>query len=232
MIKCIAIDDEPVALEIISDYCKKVPFLNLLATFRNALLALEFIRKNKVDFIFLDINMPDFNGIQFLKSLANKPPVIFTTAYSEFAVESYELSAVDYLLKPIQFERFMQAVNKITVLPNLVQTQQIAIPETDHSVLLKSGTKQYKVNFADILYLEASGNYLIFHTKLTKIMVLMSMAAALEILPELQFVRIHKSFIVSLKHISVIETHQVQINGNQIPVGSVYRELFQNRIST
>ena len=130
-IKCIAIDDEPIALDIISDYIKKIPFLELLTTFRNGLQAIEFLQNNTVDLIFLDINMPEINGIEFFKSLNKKPKVIFTTAYSEFAVESYDLNAVDYLLKPFAFERFLKAINKI-------QTYQDENnnPSKDNSIIL------------------------------------------------------------------------------------------------
>jgi two-component system, LytTR family, response regulator len=224
-IKCIAIDDEPVALDIIRDYVNKIPFLDLLGTYRNALQALEFLQNVKVDLIFLDINMPDINGIQFFKSLKFKPKIIFTTAYPEFAVESYELDAIDYLLKPIEFERFLKAANKVTD-QQALEAHAISNTNANDFIVLKSGTKAYKIDYSDIMFIEGSGNYLTFHTSLSKIMVLMSMNEALQILPESMFVRVHKSFIISLNYVSVIENHQVQIKDRKIPVGSYYRGSF------
>lgn len=225
-IKCIAIDDEPVALDIISDYIKKIPFLELLATFRNGLQAIEFLQNNNVDLIFLDINMPEINGIEFFKSLHKKPKVIFTTAYFEFAVESYELNALDYLLKPIGFERFLKAVNKI----NASQNENNNFLQ-ENSIILKSGSKSYQVNTKEIQYIEGSGNYLTFHLADKKIMVLMSMDEALNILHDSNFARIHKSFIVSLNPIKVIENHQVQINNIIIPIGKYYKESFLKKVN-
>ena len=230
-IKCIAIDDEPVALDIISDYVAKIPFLELIKTYRNALHAIEFLQNNKVDLIFLDINMPEINGIDFFKTLTIKPNVIFTTAYSEFAVESYELNAIDYLMKPIEFNRFLKAVNKIQSSQNLnIDSKSLIQKTSNDSIILKSGSKSYKINTQEILFIEGSGNYLTFHTLDKKLMVLMSMNEALNILPETSFARIHKSFIVALNQIKVIENHQVQINDVKIPIGKYYKESFFNKI--
>lgn len=228
-IKCIAIDDEPVALDIISDYVARIPFLELLNTYRNALTAIEFLQNNRVDLIFLDINMPEINGIDFFKSLNTKPKVIFTTAYSEFAVESYELNATDYLLKPIEFERFLKAVNKINSSQNNDFKNKATEIQKD-SIILKSGSKSYKVKTKDVLLVEGSGNYLTFHTIDKKLMVLMNMNDALNILPEIEFARIHKSYIVSINHISIVENHQIQINGKTIPIGKHYKESFLNKV--
>ncbi len=228
-IKCIAIDDEPVALEIISDYVEKIPFLELLKTYRNALMAIEFMQNNQVDLIFLDINMPEINGIDFFKSLTTNSKVIFTTAYSEFAVESYELNATDYLLKPIEFERFLKAVNKIHSSQNDDLKDKIPEIQKD-SIILKSGSKSYKIKTKDILLVEGSGNYITFHTIDKKLMVLMNMNDALNILPEIEFARIHKSYIVSINHISILEKHQIQINGKNIPIGKYYKESFFNKV--
>ena len=230
-IKCIAIDDEPVALDIISDYITRIPFLELLYTYRNALQAIEFLQNNQVDLIFLDINMPEINGIEFFKSLNTKPKVIFTTAYSEFAVESYELNAVDYLLKPIPFERFLKAINKIqSSQATNIKTDSLPKNNSNNSIILKSGSKSYKIKSEKILYIEGSGNYLTFYTSDKKLMVLMSMNEALSLLPESVFSRIHKSFIVALNHIKVIENHQVHINEVKIPIGKYYKESFFNKV--
>lgn len=228
-IKCIAIDDEPVALDIISDYVGKIPFMELLNTYRNALTAIEFLQNNQVDLIFLDINMPEINGIDFFKSLITKPKVIFTTAYSEFAVESYELNAIDYLLKPIEFDRFLKAVNKIHSSQNIKRKEE-SIENIKDSIILKSGSKSHKINTKEILYIEGSGNYLTFHIVDKKLMVLMSMSDALNLLPEKEFIRIHKSYIVSLSQLKIIENHQVQINEVKLPVGKHYKENFLNKV--
>jgi DNA-binding LytR/AlgR family response regulator len=226
--KCIAIDDEPVALDIITDYIKQTPFIELVGTFRNALQALELLRKTKIDLIFLDINMPNINGIQFLKSLPIKPQVIFTTAYSEHAVESYELNALDYLLKPIEYERFLLAVNK---LPERNELNKRHHEEKDEHIVLKSGNKSYRISYSDIFYIEASGNYVLFYTDKSKIMVLMSLKEVLNILPQNNFIRIHKSFVVALERISFVENHQVTILDKKIPIGNHYRESFQKQFS-
>lgn len=229
-IKCIAIDDEPVALDIISDYITKVPFLELLHTFRNGIQALEFLQNTQVDLIFLDINMPEINGIDFFKSLNTKPKVIFTTAYPEFAVESYELNATDYLLKPIKFDRFLKAVNKVYSVQN-TDSKEISGEISKETIILKSGSKSYKINTSDIFYVEGSGNYLTFHTTDKKIMVLMNMNEALKVLPEQSFARIHKSFIVAVDRIKIIENHQVVINDMKIPIGKYYKESFFNKVN-
>ncbi len=230
-IKCVAIDDEPVALDIISDYISKIPFLELMRTFRNGLQALEFLQNTQVDLIFLDINMPEINGIDFFKSLNTKPKVIFTTAYSEFAVESYELNATDYLLKPIEFNRFLKAVNKVHSSQNAsTDSNKAPVENAKDTIILKSGSKSYKVNTNEIFYVEGSGNYLTFHTTDKKIMVLMNMNEALKILPGQSFARIHKSFIVAIDRIKIIENHQVIINDVKIPIGKYYKESFFNKV--
>ena len=217
---CIAIDDEPKALEVIERYCRKINSVRLLSTFREPLKALEFLAKEKVDLIFLDINMPGVNGLQLLSALLEKPMVIFTTAYTDYAVESYNLRAIDYLLKPITFERFLSSVNKAVELFTLKNK----IPAASDFVLIKSGPQTHKVKVDDILYLEKEGNYLTVFTKEKKILIRENMTDVFDIIPKQGFVRVHKSFIVALKHISTFEVHQVIIGSNKIPVGSSYRE--------
>lgn len=223
MMTCIAIDDEPKALEIIERYIAKSDLVDLKATFRDPVKASEFLSKEKVDLIFLDINMPDINGLKLIETLPAKPMVIFTTAYSNYAVESYELSAIDYLLKPITFERFLTAVNKAS---NQLSLQQKAVSRSEEgeTLIIKSGPFTHQVRTADILYLEKDGNYVTVHLKDKKILVRENMNGVFDLVPANEFVRVHKSFVVALKHITTIEVHQVIVGGTQIPIGSTYRE--------
>ena len=229
MINCIAIDDEPKALEIIERYCQKIDSICLRATFREPVKAIEFLRNEEIDLIFLDINMPDISGIQLIATLAVKPMVIFTTAYSNYAVESYNLNAVDYLLKPITFERFLAAVNKAAdsfALKNKTGTKN-AGPGT---VFIKSGPQTYQVKIAEIFYLQKDGNYITVYLKDKKILIRENMTDIFDIVPEEQFVRVHKSFVVAVRHITMIEVHQLIINGEKIPIGSTYREALRVRL--
>jgi two-component system LytT family response regulator len=226
---CIAIDDEPKALEVIERYCQKSDQVELKATFREPVKAIEFLSSKKIDLVFLDINMPDINGIQLIATLAVKPMVIFTTAYSNYAVESYNLNAIDYLLKPITFERFLAALNKaadLFALKNKTGSKDVG-PDT---VFIKSGPQTYQVKINDILYLEKDGNYITVYLKDKKILIRENMTDIFEIVPEEQFVRVHKSFVVGIRHITMIEVHQLIINGEKIPIGSTYREQLRARL--
>jgi two-component system LytT family response regulator len=232
--RCIVIDDEPFALELIKGYVLKTPFLDLADCFSNPFKALTYLTANSVDLIFLDINMPELSGIQLLKSLPNPPKVIFTTAYPEYGAESYEYNAVDYLLKPVRYERFLKAVNKAVELLSPKKQgagDNQAAPEGRHDILIKSGTQLVKLSTDEILYVEGSGNYMTFHTSGKKIMSLLTMTEVMECLPADMFARIHKSFVVSMKHIELIEKHDVHIHGKAIPIGNTYRELFFARLA-
>jgi len=227
MITCIAIDDEPKALEVIKRYCDKTSLINLKATFREPVKAIEFLQNEKVELIFLDINMPDINGMQLVQTLSPRPLVIFTTAYSHYAVESYDLNALDYLLKPITFERFLMAVNKAaTTLPSK------SSPATDDeaTIFIKSGPQTYQVKVADILYLEKDGNYITVHLKDKQILIRENMSDIFDLVPAAGFVRVHKSYVISIRHITMIEVHQLIINGVKIPIGSTYRESLRARL--
>jgi two-component system LytT family response regulator len=225
-IKCMAIDDEPVALDILKDYIAKVPFLECVGVFRDPLKALDYLRKNSVDLIFLDVNMPDLTGIQFLKTLKKKPLVIFSTAYSEYALESYDYDAVDYLLKPIEFERFVKAANKAC---EMLEVRAKNIPvfagERDH-IFIKSGTNFHKVKTENIFYIKGTGNYVTFVFDQKEILSLMTMTKALEALPKDFFFRIHKSYIINSLHVDLIENEEVRIRGERIPIGESYRQSF------
>ncbi len=214
MITCIAIDDEPKALEVIERYCGKTSQVSLRGCFREPVKAIEFLQREKVDLIFLDINMPDINGIALLQTLSSKPLIIFTTAYSHYAVESYELNALDYLLKPITFERFLIAVNKAAAV----------LSSEENTIFFKSGPQTYQVKVADILYLEKDGNYITVHLIDKQILIRENMSDIFDLVPAAAFVRVHKSFVVAIRHITMIEVHQLLAGGVKIPIGSSYRE--------
>jgi two-component system, LytTR family, response regulator len=217
--KAIAIDDEPIALEIIKAHAAKVPFLELSATFTDAFKALEYLQRESVDLLFLDIKMPDISGIDFFSSLLSKPLVIFTTAYTEHAVTSFELDAVDYLLKPFSLARFIKGCNKAFELYNF---RNMAEP-VDH-LYVKTGYEQIKVLYEDILYLEASGNYVTFVLKDRNILSRLTFNEAISLLPTDKFVRIHRSYIVTVSKIDKVERHQVTINKVNIPIGEAYSQ--------
>jgi two-component system, LytTR family, response regulator len=241
---CIIIEDEPLARNLLSQYVGKISTLQLLKTFSNPLEALDFLRENTVDILFLDVQMPELTGISFLKILKNKPVVILTTAYSEYAIEGYELDVTDYLLKPITFERFLKAVEKAT--QRITSTQ----PTNTHNltentsekpvtteggnapsfIFLKDGTKLVKVNLSDIMYVEGLKDYVIIHTPQKKITTLQRLKILEEQLPESQFIRIHNSYIVALTWIDVIHKDRVQIGKMMIPISDTYRKAFKEYI--
>ena len=227
--KSIAIDDEPKALTIIRHYAEKVPSLELVREFRSSLDALDYLNQENVDLIFLDINMPDLTGLEFLQALHQPPVIIFTTAYSEYAVQSYEWDAVGYLLKPIEFPKFLKAVNKAAALYNLKSRQPdttASLHQNDGFLLVKSGVQTFQVKIDNILYIEASGNHVVFVTKEKKIITLNTLQEVAKLLPSNRFYRVHKSFIIALQHLEVIESYQVKINGQEIPLGKTFREAF------
>jgi two-component system, LytTR family, response regulator len=235
---CIIIDDEPNAIDVLKRYVEQTTFLHLKQSFRNPIKALGFLKEEKVDLIFLDINMPNLTGIQFIKSLEHKPMIIFTTAYSEYAVESYELNVADYLLKPIEFDRFIKAVNKANDLRQLRKNQQY--PNTEHPmhtedldafVLLKSGALTHKVRFREILFIAKEENYLVFQTTESKIYVRANMTEIFDYVPASHFCRVHKSFVVALDHILAFEVHQLVIGKYKIPIGASYREDLMEKIN-
>jgi len=221
MLKAIAIDDEPVALEVIKSLSSKISFIELVAFFTNAFKALDFLQKEKIDLIFLDIKMPDISGIDFLKSIRNPPMVIFTTAYSEHAVQSFELDAIDYLLKPFSQSRFLKACNKAYEQYNLKISNANFSPEPE-SVFVKSGYEQIKIRLDEILYVESSGNYMQFVLAGQKIVSRLTMGEVEELLPAVSFIRIHRSYIVSKRQISKMDKNSVYIKQIELPVGAAY----------
>ena len=227
MITCIAIDDEPMALEVIERYCADSDLVDLKATFREPSKAIAWLNREKVDLIFLDINMPEMSGMQLLQSLSPSPMIIFTTAYSHYAVESYNLNAVDYLLKPILFERFVTAINRAAKASSL----QNSIDDDDKAIVyLKSGPQTYPVKLSDILYLEKDGNYMTVHLKNKHILIRENMSGVFDLVPAADFIRVHKSYVVAIKHVTMIETQQLTVSGELIPIGNSYRESVRARL--
>ncbi len=236
-INCIAIDDEPLALDIIRDYCSKVPFLNLIMTFDNALKSIEFIRDNKIDLIFLDIQMEELSGIQLLNALKIRPYVIFTTAYDSYAIQGFELDVMDYMLKPISFERFVKGADKVyekmqqdQKSKNGPAEQVISVAPGDPFFFVKTETRIEKVRFSDVLYIEGMGDYWRIITPQKKIMSLLNFKKLEEILPANQFVRVHKSFIIALDKIDNVERNRIKIADRLIPVSETFRKTFFDMI--
>ena len=228
MITCIAIDDEPMALEVIERYCAKSDLVELKAVFREPVKAIEYLGREKIDLLFLDINMPDISGMQLVQTLSPRPLIIFTTAYSHYAVESYTLNAIDYLLKPITFDRFLAAVNK--AMPALAGRAGATGNNEDPTIFIKSGPQTHQVKVRDILYLEKDGNYITAHLKDRNILIRETMGDIFDLVPAADFIRVHKSYIVAIQHISMIEVHQLIINNEKIPIGSTYRESLRARL--
>lgn len=222
----IAIDDEPIALDVVRSHASKVPFVTLKACFTNAFEAIAFMNEHQVDLIFLDIKMPDISGMDFLNSLQNPPMVIFTTAYSEHAVRSFELDAVDYLLKPFSLSRFLKACNKaheLFLLRNQNTAERVAA-----SIFIKDGYEQVKVSVADILYIEASGNYTQLHLEAERmISTRVPLNEMLLMLPPGKFLRIHRAYIVAKDKVSRYDKSQVFIGQRSIPVGMTYTQVLQ-----
>lgn len=230
MIRCIAIDDEPLALKQMASYIEKTPFLELRGQFESALQAIAFLQENTIDLMFVDINMPDLNGMDFVKSLVNPPHVIFTTAYSEFALEGFRVDAVDYLLKPIDYPLFVKASEKARDRMQPREDETSEIDGDDNFLFIKSEYKIIRINLSDIKYIEGMREYVRIHIESGKaVMTLMSMKKMEEFLPKKKFMRIHRSFIVNLEKITTVERNRIVFDGNvYIPVSEQYKPKFQN----
>lgn len=232
IINCIAVDDEPLALNIIKNYASKIPFLKLLNTFSDGMDVLGYLATNKeVDLIFLDIEMSGLSGTQLLKTLKKKPEVIVTTAFRDYAIDAFDLEVTDYLLKPFSFERFLKAVERIK---NKISESQNAntskVTEKEY-IFVKSDGKMLKVNLNDILYIEALNEYIKIKTNEGNVITLQSMKSIEAFLSEKNFVRIHKSYIVSLSKIDFVEVPFAVISGKKIPIGIKYKKRFFDIIS-
>lgn len=224
---CLIVDDEPIAQQILEKHISQIEALRLVGKSNNAFEALNVLHKEKIDVLFLDIKMPALSGLDMLKTLQNPPRVILTTAFSEFGVESYEYGITDYLLKPIPFERFLKAVNKIIMPQNmpLATTQTEAKAEEPTFIFFKADKKIHKFYFTDILFIEGSGNYVKIHTQHEKPLMILEKLTELQVkLPQNQFIRVHKSYIVNVSHIQKIEGNMLSIKQNTIPISATYKQ--------
>ncbi len=219
---CLIIDDEPVARDVLRQYIKETPGLDLSGECKNAIEGLSFLKEHPVDLLFLDINMPKLSGLSFLKSLKDPPKVILTTAYSEYALEGYELNVVDYLLKPFSFERFLKAIHKAE--------GNRSAKASDKSMVIKADGRMYRVIESDILFVESMGDYLILHTTDQKLTFNHTLKAMLGDLSD-AFIQVHKSYIVALDKIDYVEGNMIYISGNEVPVGKAFKKEFQERFS-
>mgnify|MGYP003625077511 FL=1 len=228
---CVIIDDEPAAIDVLKFHLSSIPFVVLKKTFRDPLDALEYLPEHKVDVMFLDINMPKLSGISFPKFLQNPPLIIFTTAYSEYALESYDLKAIDYLLKPIEFNRLLQAVMKAKQfleknISITTSSSKISPDISKQTIFIKSGSEFHQLFVQNIEYIESDGNYVTFYIDKRPILARYKISEVLELLPKEYFTRVHRSYIVALKHIVTIKKHCVVIDNKEIPISSKYREGF------
>lgn len=231
--KCLIVDDEPIARQIIEIYCGHLLDLAVVASCGNALEAKYILQKERIDLLFLDINMPVLDGISFLKTLRNPPEIIFTTAYKEYALDAFDLAACDYLLKPFSLERFIIAVDKAKerlrpMMPTIVQPAPEVLPEA--YIFIKSDGKIFKILFEELLYAEASGNHIKLITDKRTIVSTMTFNTLEEQLPKTKFLRLHRSFIINKAKISHIEGNRVFIGTVQLPIGANYREAFLREI--
>ena len=229
MISVIAIDDEPLALQLVTGYIEKTPGLKLVGLFDNPIDATEFLTDKKVDLIFIDIQMPDLSGIEFTRLMEKGPKVIFTTAYEKYALEGYKLEIVDYLLKPFSYEEFLAAVQKVQKIMNLEQKALIKVDANNEFLFLKSDYKIKRINFNDILYIEGLKDYVKVQTRnqAKPILSLTSLKLLEAKLPSNKFMRVHRSFIVNLEKIDTIERSRIVFDKTYIPVSDQYKEKFQ-----
>jgi len=229
MMQCIAIDDEPLALEIIRKYASETPMINLKGTFTDAIQSLSYLKYNTIDLLILDIQMPDISGIQFLQALNVKPMVIFTTAYTEYAVKGFELEAIDYLMKPFTFERFLKAIIKA----EKVHSMRMNINRsTDEYFFVKSEYQTIKIFFEEVHYIESFDDYIRIHLHQGKLILsLMSLKSVMEKLPSDKFMRVHRSYIVPLQNIRSVRNKRIYLDRGDIPVGDTYNQAVQQWLS-
>jgi DNA-binding LytR/AlgR family response regulator len=232
MIRCIAIDDEPLALKQIAGYINKTPFLELSGQCESAMKAIEVLEITPVDLMFVDINMPDLSGMDFVKTLENPPKIVFVTAYSEYALEGFRVDAIDYLLKPISYVDFLKSANKVKTWFDTNPKKSDEVRSNKDFLFIKSEYKLLRINFDDIKYIEGMSEYIRIHLTNSKpVMTLLSMKAIEDKLPPDRFMRVHRSYIVSLSKISEIERSRIIFDGKiYIPVSDQYKNKFQNYI--
>ncbi|HEY9116569.1 MAG TPA: LytTR family DNA-binding domain-containing protein [Roseivirga sp.] len=220
MIRCLIIDDEPLSRQVLKGFVTDLPDLEMVGECKDALEAMSLLEKEQVDLLFLDINMPKLSGVNFYKSLHKKPEVIFTTAYSEFAVEGFELNAIDYLMKPIAFDRFIKAIQKVK---DKLGQISLAAAVQDY-IMLKADKKMYRTPFEDILFCEALGDYVKVHLRDKVLIITTTMKKLQAELPEQQFIRTHKSYIINQSKVEYIEGNQIKVGSQMVAIGQSYRE--------
>ena len=226
--KCLIVDDEPLAVEVIVSHIGKIDSLEVAGTCQNAFEAFNFLKSNKVDLMFLDIHMPEIKGTQLVKNLSSLPKIIFTTAYREYALEGFDLNALDYLLKPISFERFMQAIDKYDAVKGN-KNNTVFIPEQDQTLAkaeiihVREKNNIHRIKLDEIQYIESVGDYVHFHLNVQTITVRTTLSSIEAQLPASQFLRVHRSFIVALKYISSFSAVEVKIGNTELPIGTTYR---------
>lgn len=234
-IRCAIIDDEYLARKYMKEYVAKIPYLELIGDYNSPMKVMEQLQQGKIDLLLLDIQMPDISGLEFLRSLEHKPYVIVTTAYKEYALEGYEMEVTDYLLKPISFDRFLKAANKVynaiqeqtykQLQPDTSRLQQTQTDFKDNYIIIRADRKLYKINYENLIYIEGQKAYVTFHSENKKrITALASLKELEEKLPSGRFIRIHKSYIVSIKKIDALEGNQLEVAGEKFPVGKSYRQ--------
>jgi DNA-binding LytR/AlgR family response regulator len=230
-LNCLIVDDEPIARSIIETYCAHLPYLNVVGSCGNAIEAKLILQKENIDILFLDINMPLMDGISFLRTMKNPPQVIFTTAYKEFAVDAFDLSACDYLLKPFSFERFVVAIDKaVEKLNPVALSAEHSSPKSPDFIFIRTDGKIFKILFSDLLYAEASGNYTKIVTATNTYLPALTFSGVEEMLTSSDFIRVHRSFIINKRRINHIEGNRVYIGKTEIPIGSNYKDAFLKSI--
>jgi DNA-binding LytR/AlgR family response regulator len=232
MIRALAIDDEPLALQLVESYIRKTPFIELAGTFDNPFDAMSFLEKEPVDLIFLDIQMPDLTGIEFARVLKGDSKIIFTTAFEQYALEGFKLEAIDYLLKPFSYEEFLKAAQRVNKLVELEKSAEIVSDSANDYMFLKSDYKIKKINFKDILYIEGLKDYVkVFVVNETNpVLSLNSLKSLEDTLPKSQFMRVHRSFIVNLDKITTVDRSRIVFSKAYIPIGDQYKDKFQEFI--
>ncbi len=223
MINFIIVDDEPIAHRIIENFAKDIPYLNLRVNCHNAMQAMEYLNKESIDLIFLDINMPKIKGLDFLKMINNPPAIIITTAYEEYALEGFELSVTDYLLKPFSFERFFKAVNKVSEQKKVVQVEVTAPETVQETIFIKGDKKHHQIVLNEILYIESIGSYCKIILQEESVITHEKISGFEKLLSKEQFLRVHKSFIVARKYIKTIEGNRIFLADHVIPIGQTYK---------
>jgi len=227
MINCIAIDDEPLALQLIQQYCEKIPFVHLQRVFTNPDEAKEYLQQNTIDLLFLDIQMPDINGVQFYKGLTTKPLVIFTTAFKDYAVDGFNVDAIDYLLKPFEYNRFLKAAFKAKEYLEFLSSQELQM----NSLYIKVNYEMMKINLKDIDLIEALDDYIKIHIKPSPVLTLMTLKTMQEKLSPNEFARVHRSYIIPLAKVEKFGKNKLIVAGKEIPIGSSYADVYDRLLS-